>query len=181
MHKVLATIAVFCLVASAMAADLPEAWAQQRQQFSFTAPLGTSKYEEQHVIDVGDVPGHQVRVYSVHAVYPQEAPVFEGVKVKESWLRAMSDYTNLSGHANGYYVYVMDNGDKVFARWEGLTQTTINPDGSRASEVWGVTTLTGGTGKFKGIRGTLHGSSKVDWKGSANPSSPTIGEYWFEQ
>jgi hypothetical protein len=114
-------------------------------------------------------------------VYPQEAPVFDGVKVKESWLRAMSNYTNLSGDANGHSVYVMDNRDKVFARWEGLTQTTINPDGSKASENWGVTTLTGGTGKFNGIRGTLHGEGKVDFKGSPLPSRSTVGEYWFEQ
>jgi hypothetical protein len=170
------------LIATALSlAIIPLASAQQRQQFSFTPPPGVSKYDEQHVIDVGDVPGHQVRVYSVHAVYPQEAPVFDGVKMKESWLRAMSDYTNLSGHANGYYVYMMDNGDKIFARWEGLTQTTINPDGSKASEVWGVTTLNGGTGKFKGIRGTLRGSATIDFKGSPLPSNPTLGEYWLEQ
>jgi hypothetical protein len=170
------------LIAAALSlAIIPLASAQQRQQFSFTPPPGTSKYEEQHIIDVGDVPGHQVRVYSEHAVYPQEAPVFDGVKVKEGWLRAMSDYTNLSGHVHGYVVDVMENGDKIFGRWEGLTQTTINPDGSKASEVWGVTTLTGGTGKFKGLRGTLHGSSKIDFKGSPLPSSPTVGEYWFEQ
>ena len=171
------------LIAAALSlAIIPLASAQQRQQFLFTPPPGASKLEEQHIIDVGDVPGHQVRVYSVHYVYPQEAPpVFDDVKVKEAWQRAMSDYTDLSGRANGYYVYAMDNGDKVFARWEGLTQTTINPDGSKASEIWGVTTLTGGTGKFKGLRGTLHGSSKIDFKGSPLPTRPTIGEYWFEQ
>ena len=170
------------LIAAALSlAIIPLASAQQRQQLSYTTPPGAGKYEEQHAIAVGDVPGHQVRVFSLHSVNPQEAPVFDGVKVKEGWLRAMSDYTNLSGHVHGYVVDVMENGDKIFGRWEGLTQTTINPDGSKASEVWGVTTLTGGTGKFKGLRGTLHGSSKIDFKGSPLPSSPTVGEYWFEQ
>jgi hypothetical protein len=170
------------LIAAALSlVIIPLASAQQRQQFLFTPPPGASKLEEQHIIDVGDVPGHQVRVYSVHYVYPQEAPVFDGVKVKEAWQRAMSDYTDLNGRANGYYIYAMDNGDKVFARWEGLTQTTINPDGSKASEVRSVTTLIGGTGKFKGIRGTLHGGAQVDFKGSPLPTRPTIGEYWFEQ
>ena len=120
------------LIAAALSlAIIPLASAQQRQQFSFTNPPGVSKYEEQHLIDVGDVPGHQVRVYSVHAVYPQEAPVFEGVKVKESWLRAMSDYTNLSGHARGYYVYVMDNSDKVLARWEASPKRRSTPTARR--------------------------------------------------
>jgi hypothetical protein len=170
------------LIAAALSlAIIPLASAQQRQQFSFTPPPGTSKFEEQHAIDVGDVPGHQVRVFSLHSVNPQEAPVFDGVKVKEAWQRSMSDYTNLSGHVHGYVVYAMDNGDKVFARSEGLTQTTTNPDGSKASEYWGVTTLTGGTGKFKGLRGTLHSSTKVDFKGSPSFNSPIVGEYWFEQ
>jgi hypothetical protein len=169
------------LIAAALSlAMIPLASAQQRQQFSFTPPPGATKYEEQHLIDVGDVPAHQLRVFSTHSVYPQEAPVFDGVKVKEAWQRAMSDYTNLNGHYNGYIVYAMDNGDKVFARSEGLAQTTINPDGSKASDTWSVTTLTGGTGKFKGIRGTLHSSAKVDFK-SSPVSSPTVGEYWFEQ
>jgi hypothetical protein len=41
---------------------------------------------------------------------------------------------------------------------EGLTQTTIKTNGSKASEVWGVTTLTGGTGKFNLMDGV--GSSR---------------------
>ena len=170
------------MTAALSLAIIPLASAQQRQQLSYTTPPGAGKYEEQHAIAVGDVPGHQVRVFSLHVVFPQEAPpVFDGVKAKEAWQRAMTDYINLSGHANGYIVYAMDNGDKVFARWEGLTHTTINPDGSKASETWGVTTLTGGTGKFKGLRGTLHGGRQVDFKGSSLPSRPTVGEYWFEQ
>jgi hypothetical protein len=61
-----------------------EASAQQNQKYLFKQPPGISKYEEQHSIDVGDVQGHQLRVYSLHSVYAQEAPVFDGVKVKES-------------------------------------------------------------------------------------------------
>ena len=62
------------LIAAALSlAIIPLASAQQRQQFSFTNPPGVSKYEEQHVIDLGDVPGHQVRVFSTHTFYPQEA------------------------------------------------------------------------------------------------------------
>jgi hypothetical protein len=52
---------------------------------------------QQHAIDVGDVPGHQVRVYEVHSTYPSDAPVYNGVKVKESWNRSLSDYTDGSG------------------------------------------------------------------------------------
>jgi hypothetical protein len=150
----------------------------QKHKFSFTPPSGISKYEDQHAIDVGDVQGHQLRVYSVHSVYTQEAPVYEGVKAKESWLRALSDYTDSSGHAAGYTVTLLENGDKIFGRWEGITQTTVNADVSKLTRVNTVTTLTGGTGKFKGIRGTVRGIATTDFKTASGTSE---GEYWFEQ
>ena len=65
--------------------------------------------------------------------------------MNETWLRATSDYTDSTGHATGYTVTFMENGDKVFGRWEGITQTTINADGSKVSRVNTVTTFTGGT------------------------------------
>jgi hypothetical protein len=156
-----------------------EASAQQKQKYLFKQPPGISKYEEQHTIDVGDVQGHQLRVYSLHSVYAQEAPVFDGVKVKESWLRALSDYTEASGHARGYNVSLLENGDKIFGRWEAITQTTVNADGSKVTRVNTVTTLTGGTGKFKGIRGTLRGVATTDFKTVSDSSAE--GEYWIEQ
>jgi hypothetical protein len=43
-----------------------------------------------------------------------------------------------------------------------------------------VTTLTGGTGKFRGIRGTLRGAGVTDFK--TGPSAiNTEGEYWLEK
>jgi hypothetical protein len=110
-------------------------------------------------------------------VYTQEAPVYEGVKAKESWLRALSDYTDGSGHSTGYTVTVLENGDKIFARWEGITQTTVNADGSKATNVNTVNTLTGGTGKFETIRGVLRGAATTDFKTARGNLE---GEYWFE-
>jgi hypothetical protein len=155
-----------------------EASAQEKQKYSFTQPPGISKYEEQHAIDVGDVPGHQVRVWSAHSVYTQEAPVYDGVKVKEAWNRGLSDYTEGNGRVTGYSVTLLENGDKVFGRFEATTQTTVNTDGSKVTKSYGVTTLTGGTGKFKSIRGTLHNVSITDFKTS---EQVVEGEYWFEQ
>jgi hypothetical protein len=40
-----------------------EAWSQQKYSLSYTAPPAASRYTEEHVIDVGDVPGHQVRAF----------------------------------------------------------------------------------------------------------------------
>lgn len=156
----------------------PDAWAQQKQKYSFKTPPGVSKYEEQHAIDVGDVPGHQVRVFSVHTVYTQEAPVYDGVKVKEGWTRAATDYTEGNGHGAGYTVTLLENDDKIFGRWEGVTQTTTGADGSRVTRTNSVTSLTGGTGKFTGIHGILRTVTTSDFKTLSDVT--TEGEYWIE-
>ena len=37
-----------------------------------------ARYTQQHTIDVGDVPGHQVRVFEVRRTYPSNPPVING-------------------------------------------------------------------------------------------------------
>jgi hypothetical protein len=155
------------------------ALAQEKQKFSFKTPPGVTKYEQQHAIDVGDVQGHQVRVLSLHSVFTQEAPVYEGVKVKESWLRALTDYMEGNGRGAGYTISILENGDKIFGRWEGVTQTTVSANGSKVTRTNSITTLTGGTGKFKGIRGTLRGIATTDFKAVSDASAE--GEYWVEK
>src|SRR2546427_1258351 len=110
-----------------------DAWAQEKQKYSFEAPPGVQKYTQQHAIDVGDVLGHQVRIYELQTKYTAEAPAYDGVKVVEVWTRGASDYTNGSGHFHTYAVNLMANGDKIFSHTEGLTHTVVNADGSRKS------------------------------------------------
>jgi hypothetical protein len=43
-----------------------------------------------------------------------------------------------------------------------------------------VVTLTGGTGKFEGIRGTLRGTGFTDFK-TGTSHAQTEGEYWIEK
>lgn len=174
------SIAVALLVIAAAGWLSPgEAWAQEKQKYSFKAPAGATKYGEQHVIDVGDVPGHQLRVFETHSTYTAEAPVYDGVKVKEAWTRSVSDYTNGSGRANGYGIAILENGDKIFSRTEITTQTSVGTDGSKTTKSYSVTTLTGGTGKFRGIHGTLRGIVDTDFKTLSG--SATEGEYWIER
>ena len=155
------------------------AWAQEKQKYLFKTPAGVSQYVQQHAIDVGDVPGHQVRVYEVHSTYANEAPVYNGVKVKESWNRSVSDYTDGSGRSFGYGVTALENGDKIFSRTELTTQTSVAADGSKTTRSYSVVTLTGGTGAFRGIHGTLRGITDTDFKNLAG--AVTEGEYWIER
>jgi hypothetical protein len=40
--------------------------AQEKCKIKWENPAANSNYTEQHVIDVGDVPGHQIRIYELH-------------------------------------------------------------------------------------------------------------------
>ena len=172
--KMLVTVAVGVFVV-----PLPTA-AQQKHKFSYERSADTSEYMQQLRIDVGDVPGHQIRVYELKAVYPDDSVKFLEVPVKEEYNRAFSDYTNTNGRHFGYCLYVLKNGDQIECRIDGTTQATMNSDGSKSITYSGVTTLTGGTGKFRGIQGTLRYSGFYD--PVANRSGDkTDGEYWIEE
>lgn len=170
----LAVLLAACLVASP-----GEAFAQQKHKYFFKAPPGTSKFTQTHLMDVGDVPGHQVRIAELQSKYPGEAPVYDGVKVVEARAVLVSDYIDANGSSFIYSVSTLENGDKIFARTEILTHTTV-VDGARRTSFTSVVTLTGGTGRFKGIRGTLRGSGFSDMK-TGTSGAQTEGEYWFEK
>ena len=170
----LAVLVVACLVFSS-----GEASAQQKHKFLFKAPPGTTKFTQTHLMDVGDVPGHQVRIAELQSKYPGEAPVYDGVKVVEARAVLVSDYIDANGSSFTYSVSTLENGDKIFARTEILAHTTV-VDGARRTSFTSVATLTGGTGRFKGIRGTLRGSGFSDMK-TGTSGAQTEGEYWFEK
>jgi hypothetical protein len=172
-------VTVEALVLSALAFASTGVWAQEKHKYLFKTPAGASQYVQQHAIDVGDVPGHQVRVYEIHSTYPNEAPIYDGIKVKEAWTRSVSDYTDGSGRSFGYGVAALENGDQIFTRTELTTQTSVTADESKTTRSYSVTTITGGTGKFKGIHGTLRGVTDTDFKNLA--STVTEGEYWIER
>jgi hypothetical protein len=158
----------------------PDAWAQDKHKYVFKAPPGVTKYTQQHAIDVGDVPGHQLRVYELYTKYTGEAPVYDGVKVAEAGGRGSSDYTDGSGRSTIYVINLLENGDRIFSTTEVLLHTFVSPDGSRQSRYSTVGTLTGGTGRFKGIGGTIRGTGLTDFK-TGTSDAQSEGEYWIEK
>jgi hypothetical protein len=133
-----------------LAVLLPTSRVVAQERLAFKVSAVNSQYTQQHTIDVGDVADHQVRVFEIKRVYPTNAPVVGGMKIVESWTRGISDYTNNSGEARTYSIYVLENGDKFFTRGSlvalqgpearNLTATTAGP-------------ITGGTGKLARING----------------------------
>src|SRR5215831_15048361 len=90
----LATAALFAL---AVALAATEGAAQEMQRVSYKTPAANSKYTVQHVLDVSDVPGHQVRLFELRRSFPSNAPTINGVKMKESISRGLSDYIDTNG------------------------------------------------------------------------------------
>jgi hypothetical protein len=152
--------------------------AQERCKVSEDATAAKSNYTQQQVLDVGDVPGHQIRVFELHRTYANDKPNCEHLKRAESWTRAYSDYIDRNGRAWGYEVTSLENGDKIFAQFDGTSQTMVAADGSKKSTFTGVTRYTGGTGKYEGIRGFLRTSVVFDLDKNMNQQQ-TEGEYWL--
>ena len=93
------TVMAFFGVAVALPAS--DALAQQKQQVSFKTPAANTKYTQQTTVDVGDVPGHQVRVFELHRTYPSDAPVINGLKMTEMWTRGVTDFIEGTGSSVG--------------------------------------------------------------------------------
>lgn len=158
------------------------AWAQQKFPIHSTTGGSTSKYVQQHKIDVGDVPGHQIRIQETRRVYNDQSKfAFSGVKVTEGWVRGYSDYTNGKGKAWGYGQWILEDGNKVYFEYVGTSHSEPTPTGSLKGTYHGTTYIKGGTGKFKGIRGVTTDTVRFDNdpKDGYNQNEGT-GEYWLE-
>jgi hypothetical protein len=147
---------------------------------SWEVPAADAKFTQQLTVDVGDMPGHQVRVFELHRVYPNDKPNCEGLKRVESWNRGYSDYIDRNGRAWSYLVIRLENGDQIFGEVSGTSQTIVAPDGTKNSTYEGTAKWTGGTGKYQGVRGIGwdHGRFNLD---TGQNEVKSVVEYWFEK
>jgi hypothetical protein len=126
--RVLALLAAACFFLAG-----EDALAQEKHKYYFKAPPGATKFGQTQVLEVGDVPGHQMRITESLSKYPGEAPVFAGVKIVEARGVLVSDYVEGSGNALTYTVSTLENGDRIFSRATILTHTSVGADGAPAS------------------------------------------------
>jgi hypothetical protein len=150
--------------------------AQQKQHASFKSLVANSKYTQQHVVDVGDAPGHQLRVFEIYRTYPADALTINGLKLKEGWVRGISNYTDGSGTNTTYGVYTMENGDQFFTKADLVAHSL----GEGKLSTYSAGPITGGTGKLLGIKGVMRSV------GTSNPKAGTTEtqtdlEYWFQK
>ena len=178
--KTFGVLSVIVTCAGLSVVPVSEVWAQEKCKRTGSNLAQDTKYIQQHVIDVGDVPGHQVRILELHYTPSNAKPNCEGLKVVEAWSRGYSDYTNINGRAWGYAIDILENGDKIFSQWSGITQTTMNPEGSKKMTYTGITTYTGGTGMYRGIHGMSRGTSNFNPATGFNENQ-FEQEYWLEK
>jgi hypothetical protein len=118
---------------------------------AFDAPPSGNKYTRQHFLDVGDVPGHRLRLFELAREYGGDAQVIEGVVLKAAVIRGTSDLTDMNGLGHSYVEYVLANGDRIHAtgyvlchklpgstRLKNLTELTITgaPECFATSGAW---------------------------------------------
>ena len=172
------------ITAGMMAATLScPAWAQQKHALTMSGEGMKGRYVQQHIIDVDDVPGHQVRNFEIQRTYsPDNQPVIEGERVVEAWVRGYSNYTSGVGPVWGYTTLITDKGNKIFIEGIGTSETQATDTGARRGTYHGTSRFTGGTGRFAKIRGLFVDVSKFDTDPKTGYNTlDSHGEYWFEQ
>jgi hypothetical protein len=152
------------------------------KKISYKVPAENSEYTKQYAIDVGDISGHRIRIFEIHRTFPnlEASPMYEGLRLNEIWTRGYADYVNVDGRHWGYEIGLLENGNKIFSRYDGTSQSTVNPDGTNKNKITGTSVLTGGTGKFRGIRSTFIYNGIFDPEGNLNEVQ-VEGEYWMEE
>ena len=93
-------------------------------------------------------------------------------KVKEEWVYNQFDFVGGTGPHRGSFVDVHEDGNQTFGTYEGSQRTSTNSDGSWKATWEGTYKYTGGTGKFKNIKG--HGT----YKGSVSSNTEFLEEGW---
>lgn len=168
--KRLTALTLTTLASLWMAVAMPAAFAQQTQHVSYKVGTENSKYTQQQFLDIGDVPGHQVRSFEIYRTFTTNAPVVNGMKMKEQWTRGISDYVDNNGTATAYNVYVLENGDKFFTRGTVLAH---NAGPGKQTNVT-VAYITGGTGKLAGVQGIVQTTGRAEPKAGVNETQVEI-------
>ena len=173
-------IALFVLSSSFLA---PLTWAQEKHPLKISGEGVKSRYVQQHVIDMDDVPGHQLRIYEAQRTYPADkAPVIDGERIVDAWVRGFSSYTGGIGPVWGNTTYITDKGNKIFVESIGTSETQATETGSKRGTYHGTSRLVGGTGRFAKIRGLIVDVSNFDTDPKTGFNTvDSHGQYWFEE
>ena len=150
-----------------------------KRRVVFEAPAEACRFTRQFAIEVGDAPGHELRVFELLRTYGDDAPSIDGVLLQEAWIRGVTDFTDLNGLGSSYVTYVMRGGERIYARGHFLAHRLPEAEGVNLLTNLTGLTLTGGTGRFLGIRGIVRAET-VSNNVTYNRNRTEI-EYWMEK
>ncbi len=134
-------------------------------QTKVTGTLSCGKPDPSYSIEVGDRAGHSVSISKFACTWT--TPMAYGdVQAKDGYDVSYGDASGAKVRGSGYHVSNLSNGDKVYVHFQG-NDTMVDGKPSTTEGTW---SYTGGTGKFKGIKG------KGTYKGKADSSGNVVSE-----
>src|SRR5262249_30231804 len=131
-------------------------------QTQVSGTIKCGKSDNDYSVEVGDHPGHLLILSKGSCTWTAPLEI-AGLKATGWSGTGTVDLNGAKGQDRGYGVITMDNGDKVYTRTQSVGTLT---EGGKTITYEGTWSFTGGTGKFKGIKG----------KGTYKGSGPTDGD-----
>jgi hypothetical protein len=168
-----ATVARIVIALLAVSFSVGSIVAQTKQQVSIKIALQDLKFGVHQSIEIGDVPNHIVRVFELHYAVHSNAPLINGIRLKEVWQRGTADIADGVGTTSSYFSYHMENGDKFFVRNEAIIQRAA---AGKIGSV-GIGHIFGGTGKLESIEGTTRNATTFDPKAGVADEAELDIEY----
>jgi hypothetical protein len=138
-------------------------------QTKFTGTLQCAKADPSYTVEVGDHPGHSFGVVKQGCKWTDT--LINGMKITDDTGGGTFESTATKMTSSGTRMATMENGDKFFA---SVHDSSPVKDGA-PTDIEGAFTITGGTGKLKGIKG--HGTYKVTPNADGSASVAVTGEY----
>ncbi len=138
-------------------------------QTKVSGTIVCAKPDQQHMIQVGDQPGHSLSVQQGKCTWSKPMDI-AGTQTKEDIVTLAVDIRGNKGNTHGYGVGTLADGDKFFVH---LQSTATLKDGAVDTDE-GKWNFAGGTGKIKGIKG----GGRFKGKGGADGTTYEVeGEY----
>jgi hypothetical protein len=97
----------------------------------------------------------------VRYFYVDQINKSEGFDFTEERGHNRDDSIEGNGTHTGPAVAVMKNGDEIYQNFSGSHKTTTKPDGAWEVNYQGVSTIVGGTGKYKNAKGKLNYTGRI--------------------
>jgi hypothetical protein len=139
-------------------------------QTKFTGSLTCAKPDPNHSIEAPDHPGHSYSLEKDSCKWGADT-LINGLKITDDTGVGTGEMTATKATTSASRVATMENGDKLFV---SVHDSSPVKDGV-PTNIEGAFTITGGTGKLKGIKG--HGTYKVAPNADGSAAVAVTGEY----